>query len=510
MSNENENKGQEFDPTTSEEFYENLEAAISVEEAEEVPAEEIDGGEEDLPELVFAADLFDATEEELADMASAKDDLGMEEGMDASEEQDEFDVDDEIFRGVDAALIEQIENEFGTEASAKEGFGSVIAGVWGKIPTWTKILASVILAVLLSVIFLFGTKPGRKLFADVATKIMFLFIEEAPEGTLTPVPTEPVGVTPGLTPGVTPGITEPVGPTGEPTGEPTTEPGPTDTPTTEPTISPTPTTYVIPVKDDPNVINILLVGVENIYNARYGRTDAILVASVNKRNGEMKVVSLLRDTYVRLPDGQGDKLNAAFAYYGINGLIETIESNFKVDIDSYATINFTGFEDLIDELGGLRISLTTKESEYLNTTRYISNPEERNTVAGYQMMTGSQVLGYCRVRAVPTANGLKDDYGRTYRQRTVLKALFDKYKEKNFVELLAVMKKCMGYVSAPNDLQPLAADCLVTVMEFKKLDFDTMQIPARGYFSDKDINGKDVLYMESKNIELLQEFLYGE
>ena len=67
----------------------------------------------------------------------------------------------------------------------------------------------------------------------------------------------------------------------------------------------------------------------------------------------------------------------------------------------------------------------------MNTTKYISKAAERNTVPGLQHMTGSQVLGYCRVRYVPTANGLQNDFGRTYRHRVVLQALLEKYKEQN-------------------------------------------------------------------------------
>jgi len=517
MSNDEENKKEEFDPTESDAFYDNLRAVLNLDEEEEPeemmqeePEQEVseepaeaEGTEdtEELPELVFAKDLFEATDEELADMASAQDELDSAE--EAAEEEPE--VDEDLFLGVDAALTEQIESEFGT-TTTKSGFGWKILSVLKKVPLWTKILTSVILVILLSVGFLFGTKPGRVLFSNVASKIIFSFIHTVPDpsptptpdGRLTPKPTDVVILTPGASPTVNPYPTEGA--------------DVTQGPTLPPTNSPTPTPTVVPIMDDPDVINILLLGVENIFGAKYGRSDAILIGSVNKKTGELKLVSLLRDTYVRLPNGEGSKLNGAYSKGGANMIMDTIEANFRIDIDNYATINFTGFENLIDELGGVGVSLTIEESDYLNSTRYISNPEERNTVPGYQVLTGSQALGYCRVRDtnVPTANGLRDDFGRTYRQRTVLKAIFDKFKEKNYVELLGVMRKCFYHVTAPESLQKQAADCLNVVLEHKILDFETLRIPASGKWTAEDINGMDVLYPSPDNIEILQKFLYGE
>ncbi len=515
MSNENENKELEFDPTESEAFYENLEAALegdAPEEDQEGHKEEepVLTEEEQLPELVFAADLFEPTDEELADAAAAE-----AEAEEASEQEEnpeqteEFEVDDELFQGVDAALNEQIENEFGNAATTEEGFGRKLLALLKHIPGWTKVLVTIILVILLSVGFLFGTDPGRTLFSNIVVEILFSRIEELPDGTPTPVPTGSEDVTPGIS-----GTPAPTGtlPTGEPTGEPTEEPttAPTKSPdaTPTPTLSPTPTP--VPIMDDPDVINVLLLGVENIFGATYGRTDAILLASINKKTGELSVVSFARDTWVQIPGHADDRINAAYAYEGAALLIETIELNFRIDIDSYAIINFDGFMGLIDELGGLGISLTAQESQYLNTSKYISNADERNTVPGYQLMTGSQVLGYCRIRKVPTANGLKDDFGRNYRHRVVLQALFDKYKEKSFVELLSVMEKCLGYVSAPSNLKPLAAESLKVVLEYRSLEFETMQIPVKGHYEDTTIQGKEVLRPFLDNVELLQEFLYGE
>lgn len=477
----------EFDPTESEDFYNNLEAAISG-----VGEPDTD----DLPELLLSEDLFGGVEDE-----------EFPQTVDSS-------IDEELFAGVDAALTEQIENEFGRDteiSSAEENESNKFVTGWRAIPTWTKVLVGVILAVLISVGLLFGTKGGRKIVYKVIVGIAFNWVKEdneTPED-ISPLPELTVTITP--EPSSEP--TQSPDTTPEPTVDPNQNPDVTPEPTTEPdvTLPPTATpTPAIKIMDDEDVINVLLIGEENIYGVKRGRTDAIIVVSINLNGGPLKMISFLRDIYVQIPGYPDDKLNAAYAHRGANLMMETIEKNFGIDIDSYVKVGFDGFENIIDQLGGLRLSLTARESEYLNTTKYISKPEERNTVAGYQNMTGAQVLGYCRVRYVPTAEGLADDFGRTYRHRVVLQAIFDQYKSKSFPELVTVMRQCFDYVSVPSNLESLAVDCLQTVIENKMFEIETMQFPKKGKYSNQIINGKDVIVASPENIEILQDFLYGD
>ena len=488
MDNEKENKEIEFDPSESEAFYENLDAALGLDN-DSLEAEP------ELPEI--------SLDDEISGIK-----IGVEEAPSMNE--------DDLFAGVDAALSEQIAQEFGSDSVPETGAGlekepknNKFAAVFRQIPTWTKVLVSVILVILLSVGLLFGTKPGRSLISHVVVDTLFKDVNVVPDDP-TPTPGEP---TPGadITGEPTPGIiTEPTpGGNTENQGNPDNQnPEVTNTPT----LTPVPTIAISTNKimQDEDVVNILLLGEENMAGAVRGRTDAILVASLNKNTGKIKLVSFLRDSYVQIPGKQDDRLNAAYTYGGAKLMMETIEKNFRIKLDGYVLINFSGFENMIDDLGGLRISLTARESEYLNTTpkKYISKPEERNTIAGYQNMTGSQVLGYCRLRYVPTENGLQNDVGRAYRHRVVLKALFDKYKEKGLVELLSVMKQCFSYVTTSESVRELAPDCLQIVVEKHNFDFDTLQIPKAGHHSDVTIAGKAVLSVFPDNADILQEFLY--
>ena len=461
----------EFDPTESEAFYSNLEAAIGLGDEPETP---------DVSEILLAGELFGGADDDYQEETDSKE--------------------DDLFAGVDAALAEQIAQEFGSEeetGSAKEKEPNKFLSTWNLIPNWTKILVGVILAVLISVGLLFGTSGGRKLVYKVIVGIAFNWVEEDPEENqeITSAPIEESTPTP-----------TPVQDNGD-NQNPDTTPEPTVDPVLTPEATPTP---AITIMDDEDIINVLLLGEENIYNAKRGRADAIIVVSVDLNGGPLKMVSFQRDLYVSIPGYADDKLNAAYAYGGSKLIMETIENNFGIDIDAYVKVNFAGFENIIDQLGGLRLSLTAKESEYLNTTKYISKPEERNTVAGYQTMTGSQVLGYCRVRYVPTAEGLANDRGRNYRHRVVLQAIFNKYKEKSFAELATVMRQCFNYVTVSSNLEELAVDCLQAVTEKQMFTIDTLQIPKTNLYNDPLINGQKVIVAFPENVDALQDFLYGD
>lgn len=491
---------EEFDPTLSDEFYNNLEAAIS--DGKEAPVD-------DIPELVLGDELF------------AIDDTA--EPSQAAGPAGDFAMEEALFAGVDAALSEQIEQEFGRVeeiSSTEEKEPNKFVAGWKAIPTWTKVLVSVILVLLISVGLLFGTVKGRNLVYKAIVGIMFdnWFTEDPNEfNDVTPPPDDiTITVTPEPTadPGQDPSATPE--PTADPDQNPSGTPEPTADPDQNPSGTPKPTATPVPaitIMDDEDVINILLLGEENIYNAAKGRTDAIILVSINLNGGPLKMVSFMRDLYVQIPGKQDDKINAAYAAGGAKRVVETIENNFGVDVDAYAKVNFAGFENIIDALGGLNLSLTARESEYLNTTKYISKPEERNTVAGMQTMTGAQVLGYCRVRYVPTADGLKNDAGRNYRHRVVLKAIFDQYKVNSISgipALMTKMKQLKDYVTVSSNLEELAADCLQVIVEKQMFEIETMQFPKNGYYSDASIGGADVIVFYPENISFLQDFLYGE
>jgi len=227
------------------------------------------------------------------------------------------------------------------------------------------------------------------------------------------------------------------------------------------------------------VTNYLIFGIEEFGGAE--NTDSMMIASINTKDNTIKLTSLLRDSYVEIPGHNPNKLNAAFSRGGAKSLVDTIELNYKVQIDGYASVNFKSFEKIVDKLGGISIELGKEEVKYLNSTNYISKKENRNLKIGVNHLNGNQVVGYCRVRKVKTLGGANNDYGRIVRQQRALKAIFDSYKSKSVFKLVGITKDCLSYVTtnlSENQIEKAIAD----VVENKIKTLDTFRVPVDGAF----------------------------
>lgn len=268
-------------------------------------------------------------------------------------------------------------------------------------------------------------------------------------------------------------------------------------------------------RHEEGVLNFLLVGEENMGNDLRGRTDSIMIVSLNQNTKTISLTSIMRDCYVQIPDYQGksyrdNKINAAYTFGGMTLTKQTIEENFNIQIDGYAKVDYDGFEQLIDALGGVEITLSQAEANYLNRTNYISKKSNRNVKEGKQVLNGNQALGYSRVRYVKTPEGLTDDWGRTARQRKVLDSLFEKYKSKSIVELALMLPKVLELVSTDLNKTQITS-LLATVVSMKPEKLETKSIPVDGGWTSKRISGVgDSLVLDmNTNIDALHKFIFG-
>ena len=153
---------------------------------------------------------------------------------------------------------------------------------------------------------------------------------------------------------------------------------------------------------DKDVVNILLVGSDNgaqgSEDGDHGRSDSMMVATINFKTKELKLTSFLRDMYVEIPGHGRNKLNAAYAFGGEELLYQTLAQNFNIKIDKFCVVDLSAFEKVINRIGGIEMTLEKREAEYLNTTNYISKKKYRNVKPGKQTLNGCQALGYARVR----------------------------------------------------------------------------------------------------------------
>ena len=264
-------------------------------------------------------------------------------------------------------------------------------------------------------------------------------------------------------------------------------------------------------KKEKGVYNILVLGEEAIgQGAGRGRTDVIIIATINTNTKSLKLTSLMRDTLVKIPGYKENKLNVVYELGGIDLMYKTLAQNFDIHLDGSVLVNFKNFEKIIDELGGLEITLTAAEAKYLRTTNYISNPEYRTVVEGKQLMNGNQVLGYSRIRKRAAITGNNNDYGRTDRHRIILNAIFEKCKSKDKVELAGLMLKFLPMLTTDIDANGFET-LLDAYLQTGATSIEQLRIPANGTFRDNiKVRGMSVLIPDYEvNTNMLHDFIFG-
>ena len=187
---------------------------------------------------------------------------------------------------------------------------------------------------------------------------------------------------------------------------------------------------------DKSVVNILLIGSDastkdpnRANSADRGNTDVMMLASIDTKNETIKLVSFMRDSYTYMDQfDRYAKLNAACANGGPAYLVETIENDYKIEIDGYVLVDFDSFVQVIDILGGVRVNVPGYVANHL------TNKKNGTFPSGSAILNGEQALRYCRVR-YSDADG---DVSRTARQREVINAIINKCKGASLGEINAI------------------------------------------------------------------------
>ena len=210
--------------------------------------------------------------------------------------------------------------------------------------------------------------------------------------------------------------------------------------------------------------NIAIFGVDSRANTYDDtRSDCIIIAAINEETKDVKLISVYRDSYLNI-NGHGlDKVTHAFSYGGAELAINTLNKNLDLDIKEFVALNFGAVVDIINEVGGVEINITSEELKYINS--YISEIDriegkstKRITYAGKQTLNGVQALAYSRIRY--TAGG---DYKRTERMRDVLTATANKAKKISITELNSLLDKLLPEVSTnikANEIRALIPEAM--------------------------------------------------
>lgn len=237
------------------------------------------------------------------------------------------------------------------------------------------------------------------------------------------------------------------------------------------------------------------------------RTDTIMVASLNQETGEIKIVSVFRDTLTEQDDGSYNKINAAYAYGGIDGTISTLNRNLDLNIQNYVMVNFSALIKIIDDLGGIELTLTDEEVYWTNqyqmeTAEITGNAVTNVEAAGTQTLNGVQATSYCRIRYTDG-----DDYRRAERQREVLQQIALKAKSANILTLNKIIDDVLPMIQT----NFTASDILYYAKLVSKLSIaDTSGFPFDRTTASVEGAGDSVIAdtMES-NVIQLHQFLFG-
>lgn len=238
--------------------------------------------------------------------------------------------------------------------------------------------------------------------------------------------------------------------------------------------------------------NIALFGIDTRENTYDGsRTDCIIIASINEKTKQVKLVSVYRDTYLEISGRGLDKVNHAYAYGGPKLSMSTLNSNLDLDISEFVTLNFTATKDIIDEIGGVEIELTSVEATKVNGIE----------TGGKHVLNGEQALEYSRIRFIDS------DYVRTERMRTVLEAVFEKMKNMNTQKLNQLADKLLPEIYtniSKNEIMSLIPKIKsYSIIETKGWPYETKGIMFNNVWYGPPVNLE-------KNVVMLHKDLFGE
>ncbi|MGG3916182.1 LCP family protein [Rossellomorea vietnamensis] len=252
------------------------------------------------------------------------------------------------------------------------------------------------------------------------------------------------------------------------------------------------------VKDENGKVNVLLLGVDSRGEEK-SRTDTMMLAQIDPKTNETKLVSFMRDIYAEIPGYKNYKLNTAFYLGGPELLRKTIKQNFDLDIQYYMIVDFKGFEQSVDILApeGIEMDVEKAMSENIGVS----------LEPGVQNLNGKELLGYARFRH--DENG---DFGRVERQQKVIAALKDEALSIGGVTKLPKMAGSIQPYIQTNmsklDQISIAKDILLS----NTSDMDKLTLPVKGSYTNGSYSGVgSVLEIDfEENIQALKDFLSGK
>lgn len=248
-----------------------------------------------------------------------------------------------------------------------------------------------------------------------------------------------------------------------------------------------------------HTINILLIGQDRRTNSGRSLSDSMILCTINKQKKTLTMTSFLRDTYVQIPGYGNNKLNVPYPIGGMALLDKTLQVNFGVHVDGNVEVDFSQFSKIVDYLGGVDIELTYNEAVHLNEGYGFALRQ------GMNHLNGEQALAYSRIRYIGT------DFGRANRQRTVLTALLNQFRNASLAQLTETLTGILGLITTDmSDAQILKyATELAPLLKDLKIVSQTIPVEGSYHFGDvSDYNIVDCIFIDFEvNRKLLADTL---
>lgn len=260
-------------------------------------------------------------------------------------------------------------------------------------------------------------------------------------------------------------------------------------------------------------MNIALFGVDakttsELYKG--SRSDSIMIASINMDTGDIKLVSVYRDTFLNIGTDSYVKCNHAYAYGGAEQAVKMLNMNLDMDITNFVTVGYRGLSEVIDGVGGVYIDVDSEELKHINNYQ-IGIAETLKcdytpvTETGYQLLNGLQATAYCRIRY--TAG---DDFKRAARQREVIRAIEEQAKKADVATLLKVFKSAIDDIYTSLDTEDIT-NLISNIMNYQIVDEGGFPEETMRVVGNIGAKGSSVVPLDlESNVVWLHEFLFDE
>ncbi len=269
------------------------------------------------------------------------------------------------------------------------------------------------------------------------------------------------------------------------------------------------------ITDSKEVTNILLLATDGRSLGGAGRSDVMMLVSVNRESKKIVLCSFLRDIWALYPtkpenpiSGGFDKLNHAHAYGGANLTMAVLKESFHVDVSHYVKVDFSDFVKVVDAMGGVDLYLSSAEADYINRTKFETINASHNdsyqcgelaVQDGMHHLNGIQALCHSRNRTIGS------DWARTQRQRNVLTAMAKKAGSLSLDQINSLMNTTLPLVTT-NMQKDLLKDLIASLPAFITYDIESTKIPQEGSYTSVNYN---MVTDRKANYFYLYKTIYG-